>query len=382
LNSEKKYRIEIAKQLHCSYKSIFLFWKGRVALYTALKAIGVSDGEEVVLQAFTCVVVPNAIIYTGATPIYTDVRTDTYNMSLESVKAKVTDKTKVVIIQNTFGLSSEVEEIVAFCKSKEIYCVEDCTHGFGGTYNGKSNGSMADFAFYSTQWNKPFSTGVGGILRVNNHTLLNKVKELVEDAVKPSSKEGLVLRVLITARKYLLNDATYWILIRLYRKLTARKLVVGSSDPEEIQAPILPQYFLKKSAPVQCSKGIQALAQLPKVNELRKRNALLFDRFLKSNGKRFVPDEFKENHYFLIYPLLVKNRFEFMLKAENKGLPLGDWFISPIHPVQENFEQWQLNPSDFPNALYLSKHILNIPLDKDNVQRYLTFLQENIDQII
>ena len=382
MNSKKKYRIEIAKQLGCSEKDVFLFWKGRVALFTALKALGVSEGDEVVLQAFTCVVVPNAIIYTGATPIYADARTDSYNMSLESVKAKVTSKTKVVIIQNTFGLSSEVEEIVAFCKSKAIFCIEDCTHGFGGTYNGKSNGSLADFAFYSTQWNKPFSTGVGGILRVNNDAFLDEIESLNKHAVKPSSKEGLVLNVLIAARRHLLNDATYWVLIRLYRKLTAIKLVVGSSDPEEIEAPKLPKHFLKKSAPVQCSTGVQALDKLPGVIELRKRNALLIDHFLRSNEKQFVPDEFKENHSFLIYPILVKNRSDFMLKAENNGLPLGDWFISPIHPVKENFEQWQLMPNDFPNALYLSKHILNIPLDKNNAQRYLAFMKENLDQVL
>ena len=121
MNSKKKYRIEIAKQLGCSEKDVFLFWKGRVALFTALKALGVSEGDEVVLQAFTCVVVPNAIIYTGATPIYADVRTDSYNMSLESVKAKVTSKTKVVIIQNTFGLSSEVEENCCFLQIESYF---------------------------------------------------------------------------------------------------------------------------------------------------------------------------------------------------------------------------------------------------------------------
>ncbi len=382
MNSGKRYQKEIALALGCPQEHVFLFWKGRVALYSALKALDISEGDEVILQAFTCVVVPNAIIYTGAKPVYADVRPDSFNMSIDALKSKLTGKTKAVIIQNTFGLSSEVEEIVEFCKTKGVYCIEDCTHGFGGKYNGETNGSLADFAFYSTQWNKPFSTGVGGILRVNNQAYLNKIEEQHKQSVAPNSKERLMLNALINARKYLLNDTTYWILIRLYRKLTAMKLVVGSSSPEEIEAPRLPENFLKKAAPVQCKTGIKALDKLPNVLELRKQNALRFDAFLKGHGKRYVADELKKNHSFLIYPILVKNREDFMSKAEDKGLPLGDWFISPIHPVKSDFEQWGLNVDDFPNAQYLSKHILNIPLDKHNADRYLSFLEAQLDQIL
>ncbi|MAZ36470.1 MAG: hypothetical protein CL842_03345 [Crocinitomicaceae bacterium] len=376
------YKQKISSALNCQEDEVFLYWKGRVALYTVLKALGVTKGDEVLLQAFTCVVVPNAIIYTGATPIYVDVKTETFNMGLEGVKTRVSDKTKVVVIQNTFGLSTEVEEIVNYCKTKEIICIEDCTHGFGGMYNEKSNGSIADFSFYSTQWNKPFSTGVGGVLRVNNRDYIESIKQVDKQAVQPSIKETLVLNALITARKYLLNDTTYWVLIKLYRRLTALNLVVGSSSPEEIEAPKLPEGFLKKSSAVQCKTGVKALVKLPEIIELRKRTAKVFDVFLKENNKCFVSSELHKNHSFLIYPILVKDREVFMKRAEDMGLPLGDWFISPIHPVKEHFEMWQLNTDDFPNANYLSKHILNIPLDKSNSEKYLFFLKENKDQLI
>ena len=382
MSLREKYHNKIAESLGCSLDSIFTYWKGRVALYAAVKAIGVAKGDEIVLQAFTCVVVTNAVIYANATPVYVDVDKKTCNMTLEGLKPKISAKTKVVIIQNTFGLSSEVQEIVVYCSSMNIVCIEDCTHGFGGSYNGHSNGSIADFAFYSTQWNKPFSTGVGGILRVNNKDYLSKIKEVNTSAVNPTFKEEFILSSLIKARTLLLNDATYWVLIKLYRKLTALNLVVGSSSPVEIESPILPKDFLKLGSPVQFKAGIKALNKLPKVLQTRAENAELIARFLSDNGKYFVNEELVGNHSFLIYPILVKDRALFMDSAEKKGLPFGDWFISPLHPVESQFELWQLDVKDYPFAQQLSEHILNVPLSSSNINRYLKFLEEQVQELM
>lgn len=382
MSLREKYHNKIAESLGCSLDSIFTYWKGRVALYAAVKAIGVAKGDEIVLQAFTCVVVTNAVIYANATPVYVDVDKKTCNMTLEGLKPKISAKTKVVIIQNTFGLSSEVQEIVDYCSSMNIVCIEDCTHGFGGSYNGHSNGSIADFAFYSTQWNKPFSTGVGGILRVNNKDYLSKIKEVNTSAVNPTFKEEFILSSLIKARTLLLNDATYWVLIKLYRKLTALNLVVGSSSPVEIESPILPKDFLKLGSPVQFKAGIKALNKLPKVLQTRAENAELIARFLSDNGKYFVNEELVGNHSFLIYPILVKDRALFMDSAEKKGLPFGDWFISPLHPVESQFELWQLDVKDYPFAQQLSEHILNVPLSSSNINRYLKFLEEQVQELM
>ena len=82
---ELKYKTEIAKYLGASADDIFLYWKGRVALFAILKAMDIHEGDEVVLPAFTCVVVPNAIKYLGATPIYIDIDAKTYNFDLKQL---------------------------------------------------------------------------------------------------------------------------------------------------------------------------------------------------------------------------------------------------------------------------------------------------------
>ena len=106
----EKFKAEIAKKLNANASQISLYWKGRVGFYALLKANGIGKGDEVIIPGFTCVVVPNAIIYLGAKPVYVDVNKDTFNTTLNHIKEKVTTKTKCIVIQNTFGLSSEIEE--------------------------------------------------------------------------------------------------------------------------------------------------------------------------------------------------------------------------------------------------------------------------------
>src|SRR5689334_23149354 len=132
-----EYKKELAAQLDLSDKNIFLFWKGRVALYSILSALDVKENDELIRPAFTCVVVPNAIIYLGAKPVYVDIDPSTYNMDVSKLESKITGKTKVIIAQNTFGLSPDIDSIVSIASRHKIAVIEDCAHGFGGTYKSK-----------------------------------------------------------------------------------------------------------------------------------------------------------------------------------------------------------------------------------------------------
>jgi len=382
MNWEEKYKKELSTFLTCEPTQLFTYWKGRVALYVALKAMGIGKGDEVILPAFTCVVVPNAIIYLGATPIYVDINKDSLNTNLDRIKKATTDRTKCILIQNTFGLSSEVEEICDFAKEKGIFTIEDCTHGFGGTYYGQPNGSRSDYSFYSTQWNKPFSTGVGGFLLVNNTELISKIEQINTALLQPGFKSKFILKVLIFLNKYLITDRTYWFLLKFYRLLSKIGLVVGSSSNDEITSTKMPQHYFMAASNVQSKEGVKALTHLNDLFSRRKLNAEQYTDFLRENKKYFVAIKFHQDHSFLKYPILVKDREVFLLKAEKAAIRLGDWFISPIHPVKENFEMWQLNVEEFPNASEISAHVLNLPTEIKNPDKVLQFLRDNIDDLI
>ena len=153
---------QLAGYLSTNPNSVFLFWKGRVGLYAILKSLGIKDGDEIILPAFTCVVAVNPITYLGAKPVYVDIDPMTYNMDVSMIERKVTGKTKAILAQNTFGLAADLDGIFEVANRYKLGVIEDCAHGVGGFHKGKPNGTIADASFFSSQWNKPFSTGLGG----------------------------------------------------------------------------------------------------------------------------------------------------------------------------------------------------------------------------
>jgi dTDP-4-amino-4,6-dideoxygalactose transaminase len=361
---------------------IDFFWKGRVALYALLKSCGVKDGDEVILPAFTCVVVPNAIKYLGAVPVYVDIERDSMCSSMDSIRSAVTDKTKAIICQNTFGLSYQLEEIVSFAKEKSITTIEDCTHGFGGFYKGRPNGTWCDASFFSTQWNKPFSTGVGGFSLINSKERFPQFSQIVEEFKSPSFKEKAVLWCLLFTKRFLLKDWNYWKLVQLYRWMSKMGLLVGSSKSIELTSTNMPSRYLMKMSGVQYRAGNVALEEFSRVNKRRKIYAKAYGELLKSWGKYYVPEKFENDHLFLKYPVLTECRDQLFVIAEKEEIPLGDWFLSPIHPVEEEFEKWNLDLSRYNNATYLSQRVINLPTDIEDVNKVLSFLERNKDLLV
>lgn len=361
--------------------SVFLFWKGRVGLYSILRAMDVGPGSEVIIPAFTCVVVSNAVLYLGARPVYVDIDTKTLNTTLDRIKAARTVNTKAVVCQNTFGLSSEVDDISDWAASEQILSVEDCTHGFGGSFKGRPNGSYCDAAFFSSQWNKPISSGIGGFIVARNAESTKGLKQLESQLGRPSYSEVLGLRGQVWARRNLLTDGTYWTLLKIYRWLSSKGIITGSSSGGEISGTTMPNDYFKAMSEFQAHTVFQEVARLERYNEERRSAANLYTEFLSANDKYHVDKALDENHMFLKYPVLVRDRASFMRIAEQEKIELGDWFNSPLHPVQGDLSAWGLNPDYFPNASHVASHIVNLPTrsDTDKVTR---FLQRHISELM
>jgi perosamine synthetase len=383
---KKKYKKAIADFLDVDPAQVSLYWRGRVGLYCILKAMEIQPGDEVILPSFTCVVVPSAIKYLGAKPIYTSINPNTYNIDVEKIEEKITEKTKVILAQNTFGLSSDLNPILDIAKKYDIKVIEDCAHGFGGTYRGRKNGTSATAAFFSSQWNKPFSTGIGGIVLSNEPELAKKIQFIQESFKSPSTKDEIMLAIQIFIRNNILKPSIYWAALRLYRWASRRGLISGSSDAGELENAEMPNNYLKKGANIQAKVGIRALQCFSKNLSHRKKVATLYNNgFVKFN----IPPIYCPNyatHTYIKYPILVKNQDTFLRLAQQNQIPLGDWLNSPIHPIRENLGRWNYKKGSFPLAEKIGYHILNLPTDESislkEAKRILLFLEKNQKEIL
>lgn len=388
----ENFKSKIADYLNINPENVYLFWKGRVALYAILRAIGIKENDEVILPAFTCVVAVNPIIYPGAKPIYVDIDPKTYTIDANKIESKITSKTKAILAQNTFGLSCDLDKIIEIAKRYNIFVIEDCAHGFGGFYKSKPNGTVSDVAFFSTQWNKPFSTGIGGIAITKNDIIAKKLYELEKKALKPTLKEEQILRSLLFFRNKLLNYNTYWYAIKIYRLLSKWNLILDSSQGYEIEKPIEPKDFFKSFSTVQAKEGLKYFEKengkykIDYILEHRKKIAQHYKKFLSDLGFSTSTEPEYANHTNLKFPLLVKNREKFFYLAQKERIELGDWFLSPIHPVIKNFEYWYYNYGENPIAECAARHIVNLPthfdVDENYLEKIFKFLKRQKDEII
>lgn len=359
---------------------VFTFWKGRVALYAILKAMNIRHGDEVIIPAFTCVVVPNAVMYLGGVPVYVDIDPHTYNMDAGKISAVISKRSRFILAQNTYGLSSDLDAVRDVARTHDLRIIEDCAHGFGGTYKGRANGTVADAAFFSTQWNKPFSTGLGGIAVTRDQDIAGRLRAMEQEFPVPSFRDRTSLRMLWFVRERVLNAQTYWTALYLYRWLSRHNLVLGSSQGIELEHPVEPKYFVKGFSDFQAKTGIHQLNSFEKTLMHRKRLAAEYNKILIDLAVEppLVPSF--ADHGYLKYPLLVKERTAIFRSAVDERIELGDWFLSPLHPVNKNFQNWNYRWGENPIAEKISRHVINLPTHTDVNDKYIdrirTFLKK------
>ena len=145
---------------------------GRVGLVLLLKSLNLPDDSEVLIQGFSCVVVPNSVIQAGLKTVVCDINEDNYNISLDYLESKKTKKTRVLIIQYTFGIIPNLEHILKFCESNNIILIEDCAHILNEKVIifGKERcvGTLGYGSLYSFGRDKVVSSTIGGAFALNS----------------------------------------------------------------------------------------------------------------------------------------------------------------------------------------------------------------------
>jgi perosamine synthetase len=137
---------------------------GTAALQLAIRIMDAGPGDDVIVPAFTFVACPNAIRYCGARPVFADCDPLTRNLTVKSIEAAITPRTRGVLLVHLFGLPGPVEDVQRYCEARGLWLVEDCAQSFGARINGRCVGSFGDAAIFSFFGNKVISTGEGGMV--------------------------------------------------------------------------------------------------------------------------------------------------------------------------------------------------------------------------
>ena len=124
-------------------------------MYAILKALGIGEGDEVIIPGYTCIVVANPIMYLQAKPVFVDIDPLTYNIDPGKIEAKITSKTKAIVAQHTYGYPCEMDAVMDIAERHGVPIIEDCCHTFLSAYRVQKVGSFGVGSFYSYEWGKP-----------------------------------------------------------------------------------------------------------------------------------------------------------------------------------------------------------------------------------
>lgn len=337
---------EEIKRIYKRDKGVYVFENGRTSEYVFLKAVGVNNTNNAIMQAFTCTAAVNPILWLKSTPIYVDIDMDSFTMNLDSLKDRVNENTKVIIVQHTFSHTAKIKEIVKFAHDRGIYVLEDCAHSLGVV----EHGVLGDAMFISFGIDKTLSTRVGGALIVNNYKLDNLISKTYTES-KIMSKRNTFL--------WLLNPLFWQVLrvsARLYTPILNALLGLKLLNLGHIEAELdgsVKNFAPKKLSNVLADVVLDQISDLEKNIEHRKLINKVFEKELGIEYKGM------HSHKFSLY-MNPKVRDQFVHELSEAGYLASRIYTNVISPKEVDLVAMKYK-NDCPNAEELVKGIVNLP---------------------
>ncbi len=383
VQSEDNYRYKKILQKTFNCENIYTFASGRMGFYSILKAMDIGKEDEIIITSYTCVVVPNAIIYSGAKPIYCDVNRFDYNVDVTKIEALITEKTRVLYAQHTFGQMCDVEAIQKIAKKYNLLVIEDVALSLGAKNGQNYAGTVSDFGYFSTDRTKVINTSLGGFVTVNNEQyrdIFEKEYEKVQYLDKAFTKK--------IARTFLIdlimmNPYMYWLgrfINPIFRKLGIVKYFLDENkhDKNEITEYPYPARFSSILAKI----GISQIENLDKNLIHRREVANYYNSIFKVYPDSYMSDE---KNVFLRYSFLVKNR-DYWEKRFSSKIDLSIWFKTVAVGKNDNFEDIHYTVGQNSQSEYITKHIFNFPTHQNiqpkRIEKLLYELKDSNDIIV
>lgn len=310
---------------------------GTVTLHLALLAIGIKEGDEVIMPTLTYIATANAVKYCGATPVFVDCDPKTWNIDPHEIEKAITKKTKAIIPVHLYGLPCNMDEIMRISKKYNIPVIEDAAEAHGATWRGKRVGSFGLIGSFSFFGNKIITSGEGGMLLTDNLKLFERMKLLRSQGVDPNKK--------------------YWHLEIAYNyRMTNMQAAVGLGQLEKIDWHLNQRIRIANLYKKYLNK-ISDYIETQYVDELATHSYWMFTIVLKDNVK--------------------KERDEVMRLMEEHGIEMRPVFY-PMHKMPPYY-----NPQlSFPNSERISSRGINLPthalLEENDIKYMVDCLEECI----
>jgi perosamine synthetase len=360
----------------------FPLYQGRTAIYASLKALGIGEGDEVIVQSLVCPSVIEAILRTGARPALVDIEEGYWTMGIESLKERLSKKTKAAILIHTYGQPCDMGVLIEFAQDHGLRVIEDCAQAVGGEYHKKKLGTLGDASIFSLNVDKPITTGTGGIVYTSNPDLAGRISEVIS-GLQPCTfgERAYVLRK--TAAAYLFSHPALWSYVQKILHLR-NKLTVEKYEHNQIPSSSLSKYLVLKLITREAALfGLPQIGKIGRLTEQRNKNAQTLADGLKDFKSIELPIVRKNCiHAFMTYTVRLigehpsQTRKNIKAVFDSRGIDAGNMiWSSAIHQEDSYKELIRRNDAgSFPVTDNLVSSFMNIPIhpalnknDLDNI---------------
>ncbi|MHC4236345.1 MAG: DegT/DnrJ/EryC1/StrS family aminotransferase, partial [Planctomycetota bacterium] len=262
---------------------------------------------------------------------------------------------------HTYGYPADMEPIMDIASRKGLPIVEDCCLALGSEYDGRLTGTFGVAAYFSFQWNKPYTTGLGGMAVTSDSDLASRIEGIQGESVAPGSRQVMMLRMQLAAYRTLIYPRTTALAQNVFRALTKAGLVVGSSSSDEY-TPAMTEGFLKRMVDLQARSGVRQLQHLERNMAHRRRMKDVYDELLTKLGWSVPRLPAKMWPALVRYPVRVADKALALASAARHFVELGSWFECPLHPRETPMEAYGYHAGMCPEADKASREVVNLPV--------------------
>lgn len=341
---------------------VYLSGSGRASLSALLFALGVKEGDEVIVQAFSCVAVADAVLWAKAKPIFADIDKN-YNIDPASISKLINSKTKAIIVQHTFGVPADMRKIIELSKRNHLLIIEDCAHALGAMYENQKVGSLGDAAIFSFGRDKVISSVWGGAAIINKKCPVKNCREVMEvnqaKLQQPSSFWIFQQLFHPIAFSIILKSYNMWIgkiILIFFQKIKLLTFPIETKEKSGLKPTNLNYRYPNALAGL----ILNQLRKLESYNGSRRMIAEFY--FQKLSAKtQFKINKPGEYAIYLRYPVEVQNPDKLYLKAKSRGIILGNWYHNVIDPAGVDFNKIYFSAEVCPKATAAAKKIINLP---------------------
>ncbi len=356
----KKLEEEFKNYLGIKYA--FSFNSGRSALMAILNALNLEEKSDILAQAFTCNAATNPIIWAGLNPVYVDCDTNTFNIDTRDIQKKITPKSRAIMVQHTFGLPADMENVLKAAKEKNLFLIEDCAHALGAEFNGRKVGTFGKAAFFSFGRDKIISSVYGGMAVTNDDLLAEKIKLFQEGInypcicwIEQQLLHPILMNWLIMPTYNFLKLGKF--LLVIFQKIGILSKAVHSKEKKGKK----PCYFPKRLPNGLALLALNQFKKLGKFDKHRQEVANFYYKRLNNSNFELPNNSSNDKHAFLRFTIKNINAHQIIKTAWKENILIGDWYNFPIVPADTNLADLKYQQGSCPTAERLAGMTFNLP---------------------